>query len=638
MGVDNMENDKVRALTDRQQARDKLPVFYGSRDNFPHGLREVINNAVDEILNNFENGVVNIHLHQDLKTITVTDTGRGLPIADIDDDGTPYHELLLTTLFAGAKYDDNDKTQAGTNGSGLCCLNYTSTLFQVTSYNQGKEYYIEYKDGGIINVPLNCLGTTDKHGTMITFKLDESVYTNIDFTYELIKFIADRTSKVSPNVTLTLTHGENKDVFHYDDLCDYFIKHTDNNFIEPLVFPNKEYLDKDGEKTQVEVVFSCSGDEDLLQEAMLNGNPLTLQSTIHEGFFNGMRNFINKYLKDTKEKPIKSEDIANAVNFCCNVMSNRVEFEGQTKFSTEKKLYRSIVSQYVQEMLETYSIERKEDFLRLVNQVLICQKAYEKTKKSIAETKKKLSEKVDNLDGRIDGLTDCKFHNEDSEFYICEGKSAQGSVASACNPKIQASYGIRGKILNCLKANYEKIFDNTVIITLIRILGCGVEVKSKHNKELDSFNIKNLRYGKVVISTDQDFDGLNIQVLLLTMIYRLMPQLLIQGKVYIAQTPKYVIKTKKDKFYAFDETHKDEIVKSLGSEKHVLDYVKGLGELDAKDMAYTALNPDTRNMIKVTIESVENMIKQFDVWCDEDVSKRKSFIQEHLHEYDKDEN
>lgn len=632
-----MQNDKIRALNHREQAREKLPVFYGSRDNYLHGFKETLNNAVDEILNNFESGEINIKLHDDLQTITISDTGRGLPIADKDENNIPYYELLFTTLFAGGKYDEGDNINSGVNGVGMAVLNMTSTIFQVTSCNKNKKYYISYKNGGYIETPLNFIDDTESHGTKITFRLDEKVYTHTTYTYEQIKDIIDKTAKVSPKITFSLIYNNNKEMFHYNSLEDYYLKHSSDDVIHPIPCTNKLYEEEDGEKTQIEIVLSCSNGDDLLQECMLNGNNLLKKSSIYDGIVNGVKLFTNRYAKDNnlynkKEKSISNNDVENAISFCCNVMSNRVEFQSQTKFSTQKKLYKDVAQKYIQEMLEIISIERKEDFLRLVNQILICKRAYEKSAKTIANTKKKLLQKVDSLGGRVKELVDCKYHNEDSELFISEGKSAMGSVVLARDPNTQAVYAIRGKVLNCLKASYQKIFSNDVIVELIRILGCGIEVKSKYNKELNSFDINNLRYGKIVICSDEDYDGKSIQVLLLTMFYRLMPELIKQGKVYIAQTPKYVIKNNNDKYYAFTEEEKDNIISKLKGRTSV-NYLKGLGELDSIDMYNTALDSNNRQMIKVTIGNIEKMIDKFEIWMGNDVTERKEFIQNHLHEY-----
>jgi DNA gyrase subunit B len=638
--MDYMGNDKIRALSDREKARDKLPIFYGSRDNYLHGFKEVLNNAVDEVLNNFDTGIIDIILHKDLETITVKDSGRGIPIADVNENNIPYYELIFTTLFAGGKYDDTNLNATGTNGVGTCILNYSSDYFKAISCNNGKKYIIEYENGGYIKTPLTYIEDTTEHGTQITFKLDNSIYTKTKYNYQEIRDIIDKTAKVSNKITLTLTY-ETKEAFHYMNLHQYFNYHTKNNIIEPLIGQNKIYEEIDGEKTQIELVLSCSNEENLLQECMLNGNNLIEKSSIFEGVINGIRLFVHKYIKDNnlyikKEKSISNDDIENCVNFCCNVLSNRVEFQSQTKFSTAKKLYKTVVQQYIQELLEIYSIEQKDDFVRLVNQILICKRAYEKAEKSKNDIKKKLSEKVDSINGRVDGLVDCKYHNEESELFITEGKSALGGILLSRNGDTQAGYAIRGKILSCLKASLEKIFGNAVVTDLIKIIGCGVEVKSKHNKDLNTYNIDNIRYQRIIICTDQDFDGLAIQALLLTMIYRLMKDLIVKGRVYIAQTPKFVITNNETKYYAFTDDEKDTIIKKLQGKTHV-NYLKGIGELNSIDMYNTALNPDTRQMIKVTIEDVEKMIKNFDVWMSDDVTDRKKYITEHLHEYINDE-
>lgn len=636
-----MQNDKIRALNEREKAREKLPVFYGSFDNYKHGLREVLNNGIDEILNHFDNGQVDILLHDDLETITVKDCGRGICIQEIDENGIPYYQLIFETLFASGKYDENDANNSGVNGLGTCILNYSSEFFNVEVANQGNKYIIEYENGGYIKTLLTNLGKCNDHYTKITFKLDKSIYTKTTYTYEEIRDLIDRTSKVSPNITLSLTYNGNTEIFHHDTLLDYFDLHINNNLITPYEFPNKLYEEQDGEKTQVQLVLSCSNDEILLQECMLNGNHFIEKSSIHEGILNSIKNFANKYAKDNnlykaKEKPINNNDVENSIAFCCLVLSNRVEFRSQTKFSTDKKLYKDVVQKYIQEMLEIYSIENKEDFIRLVNQILICKRAYEKSNALIESTKKKLTEKADNIHNRIEGLIDSKEHGENSELFITEGKSALGSVISSRNPILQAGYGIRGKILSCLKASYEKIFSNEVVMDLCKILGCGVEVKSKYNTELGCFDINKLNFGRIVLATDFDFDGESIQVLLLTMFYRLMPQLIIQEKIFIAQTPKYVIrsfnKNKEEITYAFSDEEKDKIIKTLKG-KFIVSYIKGLSELDPIDMYNTALNPSTRKMVKVTVGMIEKMIEKFEMWMDDDVTLRKEFITQHLHEY-----
>lgn len=642
--MDNLKNvnkiDKSKKLNHREQAREKMPIFYGSRDNHIHGFRETVNNSVDEILNNFNFGTIDVTLHDDLETITIKDSGRGIPVQIIED-GVPFYEIIFETMFAGCKMEDTDSANSGLNGIGLTVLNYTSEIFNVEVCSLGHVYRIHYENGGMIKMPLTKVEKKDDHYTQITFKLDKDMYAKTEYSYEALKNIMDITAKVSPNLTLSLTYDNQTEEFHYDSLEDYFEKFSKENVIKKIVGYDKQYKNDGGEETDVKIVFAGSTSEELLQECMLNGNNFILSSTISEGIVTGAKSFAHKYARENKlyvlkEKNINNKDIEDTFNFVCNIFSNRPEFEGQTKFSTKKELYKKIVSEYIQEILEVFSKEREDDCNRLVEQILISKRASEKSDKLVRATKKKLTESVDSMHSRVEGLSDCKYHTEDSEFFIAEGKSAMGSLMPARNPRIQAGYGIRGKILSCLKANYETIFANKIVIDLIKILGCGVEVNSKHNKELSNFDISKLRYGKIVLATDSDFDGLSIQVLLLTMFYRLMPQLIYEGKIYIAQPPKYIIRNNGKKHYATNDEERDELLKKLEG-KTVVGYQKGLGEMNQEDLHCTTLNPDTRQMIKVTIGSVEKMIEEFEEWMGEDVTIRKKYIEEHLHEYINDE-
>ena len=357
----------------------------------------------------------------------------------------------------------------------------------------------------------------------------------------------------------------------------------------------------------------------------------------------GLRKVIDKWLKannkySKNEKAINNDDILTGLNYVCNVKSLHVEYDNQVKIRTSASHYKPTIQKIVEEFMEIYFVENKLQSEKLCNQVLINKKAREKSDITRRNLKKQLQEKVDGMFSRVQGLTDCKYHNEDSELFIAEGRSAMGSIELSRNPETQAVYAIRGKILSCLKANYETIFSNKVVMDLIKVMGCGVEVKSKHNKELSNFDINKLRYGKIVIASDFDQDGLAIQVLILTMIYRLMKELLIQEKVYIAQTPLFVITENKNdvKHYAFSIKEKDDIISKING-RYRISRIKGLGELNSVDMYNTALNSETRKMLKVTIGDIEKMISAFELWMSEDVAPRKSFIEENLWKYLNDE-
>lgn len=655
-----MKNDVIRALSDKEQVFQKLPVFYGSYDNYQHGFKELINNSIDEITTKFDNGIITVVMQEDNRTITVEDTGRGLPVADVDSNGVQGATLLFETLFAGGKYDSNDAT-GGTNGVGLTCLALSSELFIAEVCNKGRRYITEYRNGDK-TMDLTDLGKTDKHGTKITFRLNPNIYTNTVFDGEEIEIYLNKIAKASNKVTINYTYyksgQEINKSFNYESLEEYFEEHEQHRMIKSIMGGVKSYksMEKvrlaDGSKggefestNEIELILNCSQSETLLQETMLNGIDLIEpNNTIRNGVLDGVRDFVNSHCKKEKlytrsEKELTREDVEQALTFICKVSSNRVEFENQTKFGTKKALYGKIVREYIKEVLEVYSIENKAHFEIMVKQILICKRARDKSESIRQNVKKQLSEKLDNsMFSRVEGLTDSKYHDEKSELFIAEGKSAKGSIELARDPKYHAVYAIRGKILSCLKASDETILSNQVIKDLIKVMGCGVELKSKKHKDLSNFDINNLRYGKIVIATDADPDGEAIVVLILTMIYRLMKDLLTQEKVYIAQTPLFVVtelKTDK-KHYAFSEKEKDDILSKINGKCRV-GRIKGLGELNSEDMYNTALNPETRQMMKVKIEDVEEMISKFELWMSDDITPRKEFIENNLYRYLTDE-
>ena len=334
---------------------------------------------------------------------------------------------------------------------------------------------------------------------------------------------------------------------------------------------------------------------------------------------------------DSKLGTVSANDVADSVSFVCNYMSTNVEFSNQTKFSTGKKLYAETIKEYVTELLEIYKTEQPADFDNFVKHILEVQKFNNKSQASIRALKKKLTEKVDSFT-KIEGVVDCKVHGEEAEIFICEGKSALGSVVMARNPIFQAAMAIRGKILNCLKASYDEIFASQIVTDIIKMLGCGIEMDKK-NKDLGEFDETKLRFGKIIIATDMDPDGFQIACLLLTLFYKLTPKLIESGRIYIALTPLFEIENLKthEHFYAFSEEEKIAIISNL--EKYKISRNKGLGELDAKIMAETGVNPDTRTIVQVDMDDAKEMVNAFDIWMDDEVTERKNIIVNELDKY-----
>lgn len=638
--------DTIKSLDERQKARSKVSVWFGSKDNYYHPLKEALANACDEITNNFEKGIIKVGLSDDCKEIYVRDSGRGIPLKG-KTDGKSNYELLLLTLFAGTNYDNNlnGKITTGCNGVGLTVTNYCSKIFEIESHRQKEDSCkITFTNGALENTGLVKI-PNEENGTKVKFILDNNVFTNNVYDPNEIEDILKRTSGVVNNVKIIFEHKNEIKEFKHDNLRDYFETITNNNTCKltesaKISYTNMVTTDEGVEVEEtdyVELLMATSSEP--TQESYLNITYLSEGGTINEGIINGARLFVNKHCKeakllDKKLGNITNEDIASSVSFLCNFLSTNVEFENQTKKSTTKKLYRQIAQTHTQSTLEIFKTEQPKDFERFVKHILQVQKFNSKAKASKEALKKKLNEKVDNLDNRINGLVDCKHHGAESELFICEGKSALGSVVLARDPEVQAAIAIRGKILNCLKADLTDILKNEIVLDLIKAMGCGIKADKKH-KDLDSFDITKLRYGKIILAADADADGQNIVCLLLTMIYVVAPDLIEEGYVWIANTPLYeiVVGNDEDLLYIFTESEKEEKLKTLEGKKYKIARCKGLGELQAETMALTAMDPETRNLTKIDFNNAKAMIESFEVFMGTDVKDRKEYIENNLNKY-----
>ena len=631
-----MKFDNVRALDDRQKSREKLPIFYGSRDNYYHGFREVgINNTIDEITNNFESGDIRITLHEDNKTITVEDTGRGMPI-HLTSEGIPNYEMFFTRLFASGKYDIKDGENSGVNGVGGCVLNYTSLLYNVQVWCGGEEYIIEYENGGHIKTPLTHIGKTDKHGTKITFKLDPECYTNTEYKKEVIEDIIFKVSAVSPKTNIYFTYKDETKLYHYDNIEQYFKKNIEDDcYTAPL----RIYDDND-EITKVEFTFSIASEVNNL--CYLNRNYLPEDNSIKKGFLTGVKNFIHKYLKDKglyqkNEKGISCEDVESSMAFLVNVLSSNVEFQSQTKFSTQKKLYEVCAKKSVTEYLELFQIENRIGFERLCNQVLITKRANDKAERSRSEVKKHLSEKADNISTRPEKFVPCRSKNpQEVELILIEGDSAKNPIKSARDPYTMCIYPLKGKIINAIKNSIDSVLANKEVLDIFKILGCGMSYKGKKIKGVPEFDINKCCVDKILITTDRDYDGSHIESLLIALFYTLAPELIKAGKVYILYTPLYIFKVGKKKEFAYSEEERNSMVREYRDKgiKFTENRYKGLGGVPIKVLHDTAMNKEVRKMYQVTWEEVEKGIETL-MLCmsDEKLTERKYFLETEGHKY-----
>lgn len=647
-----MNNDKIKILDDRSQAREKLPIWYGSRDNHVHGVKELIANSADELKNNAsEPGEIIVKLYDNDNKILVRDNGRGIKI-DGKTDGYDNYYLLFQKLFAGTKYDVTDSITTGTNGVGTTVLNYTSKEFKVRSWYDGKCHSVRFENGGELDengLVIEKLSENEKHlhGTEVSVLLDEDVYTKTKFKDEIINNIVKHFAVPALNIKFTYIHddGENETVkeYCYESYKEYLEEVSSGVLTSQIFSLGNLKFDKDVEMTykegNVTVKESNSYDvfiasmTDPIQESYLNMTYLSEGGSINKGVLDGVRLYLNKYCRDNKLFPkgvtyFKPIDVEESIGFLVITESNNVEFSNQTKLSTNKLLYEEDIKTYINNLLDAISIEKPKEFKKMVDHLLEVQKSNSRADASRNKLKKKLKEKVEGIGNKIKKLIDCEVHGEKAELFITEGDSANGSIVDARDDEYQAAYPLRGKLINTLKANDDKIFKNQEIIDMVKIIGTGI---TDSRKKKNDFEIHKARFGKIIITTDADPDGAQIASLVLVFIYRFMRPLLDAGMVYVAQTPLYELKFEDDSVvYFLSEDEKNKKIGDYADRKYVINRLKGLGEVDADTMHYTTLNPETRNIIRLTVEDAEIVEKMILDWMDTDVEPRKDMISTQL--------
>lgn len=609
-------NDKLKALTDREQARLRLPVFYGSRENYLHGFREVVGNSIDEIINNFENGRIDISLNNNI--ISVQDTGRGMPYSQEGDE-----VLLFEKMFAGTKYEETDNITVGTNGLGNTVLNYTSKFFKATIYNKDEIITIGYTDGGQ-NKQMSIQKNNSKisHGTRIEFELDPECYTETIFQETELKDIVRRYAAVTPEIIFCFNGEE----FHYNSITEYLSEQVDKPLFAPYSITKNISLE-DGEKNNYDIVFTSNAEP--LQETYLNNTFLLENGSIYNGFIKEMTNSLNtlaiekKLHKKTKnnDSNFTEEDIKKVISFIVKVDSNRVEFQNQTKFSTKKVRYNAQTKATVKEMMNLFANAREKDFKELIK---ILDTVHQRTTRAnkvddaIKETLKKTATKKTLS---VDKLVDCKEHNENAELFICEGDSAASSIVLARDNKTPtAVFPVRGKSKNIYGMSTGQALENEELKNITEILGCGM-YNTLNNKDMTDLN--KLRYGKVIIAADQDDDGWHVASLLITFFNRFMPKLIEEGHLYILQTPLYVYKFKDgSEEYLYSEEENDSFLKKNKKEVKSIHRLKGLGTSNPEDMNKYAIDKDKRIILQV--ERDDKTDEVLDLWMNKkNADKRK---------------
>lgn len=644
-------NDSIKSLKGADRVRKRPAVIFGSDglDGCQHAIFEIMSNSIDEAREGYGSKIVVTRFLDG--SIEVQDFGRGIPV-DYNKNEDRYNwELLFCEMYAGGKYDadgENYEFSLGLNGLGLCATQYASEYMDAEVHTGGYRYTLHFEKGENIGGLKKEKYDKRDTGTRIRWKPDLDVFTDINVPLEYYKDTIKKQAIVNDGIKFILKDQQNASKFETYEYCynngivDYVKKLAgDSAFTTPQYWEcerkgrDREDLPEYKLKIKAALCFSLKTQ---LKEYFHNSSFLEHGGAPEKAFKSAFVNQINAYLKANNkyaksDSQINIQDIEDCIIFVVSSFSTQTSYENQTKKAITNKFIQDAMTDFFRKQLEVYFIENKMDADKIANQVLINMRARVKAENTRKTLKTSLQSKMD-MTNRIQKFVDCRSKDvNEREVFIVEGDSALGACKQARDASFQAVIPVRGKILNCLKSDYDKIFKNDIITDLIKVLGCGVEVKSKASKDLSMFDMDNLRWSKVLICTDADYDGFQIRTLILTMIYRLMPKLIEAGKVYIAESPLYEVTCKDQTYFAYNEMEMDEIKKEIGDEKYTVQRSKGLGENEAEMMALTTMNPATRRLIKVTPDDAQRTSQMFDLLLGDNLDGRKEYIAEYGHLY-----
>lgn len=646
-------NESIKALKGADRVRKRPAVIFGSDglEGCEQSVFEIISNSIDEAREGHGDKII-VTQYNDY-SVEVEDFGRGVPV-DYNEREKEYNwKLLFCELYAGGKYDNdanaNYEYSLGLNGLGLCATQYSSEFMDVEIFRDGFRYELHFKSGQ----PKGKMIKEDsakksRHGTRIKWRPDLKVFTDISIPREYFVELLKRQAVVNAGVTFVLRTQNEKGSFeeqsfyYANGIQDYINDLIGSEGLTSVQMIEGSARGRDREDLpEYNVKMSCAfafSNKVQMIEYYHNSSFLEHGGSPERAVKTAFVNQIDALIRDRKlyrkdESKITFQDIQDCLVLVSNSFSNITSYENQTKKAITNKFVASAMTDFLKKRLEVYFIENRYDADAIANQVLINKRSRENAEKTRLNIKNTLQTKTD-FTNRIAKFVDCRSKDISvREIYIVEGDSALGACKQGRDAQFQAIIPVRGKILNCLKAGYDKIFKSEIITDLIKVLGCGVEVQTKSNKDFSTFSLDNLRWNKVIICTDADVDGFQIRALILTMIYRLMPTLIEKGYVYIAESPLYEITTKSKTYFAYDENEKNEILNGLGKEKYTLQRSKGLGENEADMMWMTTMNPATRRLIRVTPTDAGETSMMFDLLLGDNLQGRKDYISEHGAEY-----
>ena len=657
-------DQSITSLRGEDRVRKRPAVIFGSDglDGCEHSFFEILSNSVDEAKEG-HGSVIKVTYFQD-HSIEVDDHGRGVPMGWNEREKRWNWELIYCELYAGGKYDNNSGSSAyeyslGLNGLGACATQYSSEYMTVDSYDGTTKRTMSFKKGKPAQKKLKeeeLLPKQKRTGTVVRWRPDLEVFTDINIPEDFFVDVLHRQAVVNAGIRFDLYLQQPDGKFteqsflYQNGISDYINEIVGTESLtQPVLWhmetQGRDRADKPEYKVKADISF-CVSNTIHLTEYYHNSSYLEYGGSPDRAVKMAFTYAVDKYLKNqgkyTKnEARITYPDIADCMVLVINSMSTQTSYENQTKKAINNTFIYEALNEFIRSRLEVYFIEHPTEAELFVNQVLVNKRSRETAETTRLNLKKKLTGTID-IANRVEKFVGCRSKDpEKRELYIVEGDSALTSVKLARNAEFQAVIPVRGKTLNCLKADYDRIFKSEIITDLLRVIGCGVEIdgkaKTKAKKgDLASFDLDQLRWSKIILCTDADEDGFQIRTLLLTLFYRLLPTLLAEGRVFIAESPLFEITTKDETFFAYDEFEKVDILKQLGKTKYTIQRSKGLGENTAEMMSKTTMNPASRRLIAVTPTDAEQTAVMFDTLLGDDLPARKAFIAAHGAEYMKD--
>lgn len=644
------DNDSISSLKGAERVRRRPGVIFGSDglEGCEHAVFEILSNAIDEARGGFGDRV-SVTVFAD-GSIEVEDFGRGIPVDYNTKEGRYNWELLFCEMYAGGKYDADAggyEYSLGLNGLGLCATQYASRWMKADIWRDGLHYHLDFEKGENVGGLQKEPTKTKRTGTVIRWLPDREVFTDIHVPLDYFKDSMKRQAVVNAGV-LFLLHdqrtpgGEMTEFIYENGISDYVAEIVGEDALTQTVFRTAEAFCRDREdrpeyRVRMNAAFCFSNKKQLLEyyhnSSWLEhgGSP---ERAVKTAFVNQVDAFLktkNMYKKG--ESKITFADVQDCLVYVSSSFSTVTSYENQTKKAITNRGIAQVMTEFLKHTLEVYFIENPDDAQRICAQVLVNKQSREHAEKTRLSIKKTLGSQID-IANRVDKFVDCRTRDiTRRELYIVEGDSAMGAVKTSRDSEFQAVMPIRGKILNCLKSDYSRIFKSDIITDLIKVLGCGVELHGKAKNDFATFSMDNLRWSKVIICTDADVDGYQIRTLVLTMLYRLVPTLIEEGYVYIAESPLYEIESRGKTYFAYTEQEKTDIMARIGKDKYTIQRSKGLGENEANMMWLTTMNPETRRLIKVIPEGAQRTAEVFDLLLGDNLAGRKEHIANHGYEY-----